>query len=445
MKSPSLEALRTCLAAQEGTYATAGGEVAELLTTGGVSEDSADRLRDFVAAVLFESSGDRVSAERISRELVPAPAVRVSAPTLAELRADPAAMAIPHELVENIALEGRLTLFAAEEKAGKSTLWRAACASISTGRSFLGSSCSPRSVLWVLTEEHQSDVVRGFSAFGADLDRVRVGRPNPRDPIAWLEAAVAEYEPGVVVVDTLTKTFAGSMESFDSASEWAPRMQALRALSERSNASIVLLHHTAKSSGRYRNSTEIGAGVDVIVEAAIDPADDRARRLSYRGRYGSGLMTVRLTGNDYALVRGKPTVAERVLQFLRENPDSSQRTIRASVTGGNEEVRDAINELEREGRICDRGTKGASKYFAASSVPGWFTGPPEIPRRTAERTASRTACEDDGTETGPAPGGGRALRAPHQPPADPGFADLGHLFGEDLEYALAEREGLGAS
>src|SRR5205823_9716466 len=75
--------------------------------------------------------------------------------SLRELLANPAALQPPAPIVPGLAWAGRLTLVAAREGVGKSTLFAAVAAAVTTGGEFLGERCVQGTVLWVLVEEHQ--------------------------------------------------------------------------------------------------------------------------------------------------------------------------------------------------------------------------------------------------------------------------------------------------
>ena len=87
-------------------------------------------------------------------------------------------------------------------------------------------------------------------------------------------------------------------------------MAAIARTARDTNAALVLAHHTRKSDGRYRDSTAIGAGVDVIVEmrAGNEP---EVRRLQARARWPVEDLTVRLTANGYERAAGGLSIDAR--------------------------------------------------------------------------------------------------------------------------------------
>jgi hypothetical protein len=67
---------------------------------------------------------------------------------LADILASPNALRPPEPVVPRIAWAGRVTLLAAREKLGKTTLAAAAAAAVSTGSPWLNERVTPGDVLW---------------------------------------------------------------------------------------------------------------------------------------------------------------------------------------------------------------------------------------------------------------------------------------------------------
>src|SRR5438552_16543246 len=91
------------------------------------------------------------------------------APTLGAWLSNPDLLTPPPLLISHLAWRGRITLYSAPDKGGKSTLLSAAVAAASRGDPFLGDGGgAPVRVLWACLEEHQADVVQRLQRFGAD-------------------------------------------------------------------------------------------------------------------------------------------------------------------------------------------------------------------------------------------------------------------------------------
>ncbi len=289
----------------------------------------------------------------------------VTVRTLAEYLADPGALQPPPVIVPRLAWKARTVLLAAREKAGKSTLASGAVAAVSNGSGFLGGQTESARVLYVALEDHPGDVVRRLQAFGANPDNVfildRVG-----SPLSDLRTAVARVQPALTIVDTLPAL----VESLDlepaNATQWTPVMMGLTRIARDSETALVILHHAAKSGTGYRDSSAIGASVDMILTLEESKSDTTARKVTPRGRWHVDAFTLRLEGDPetslaYSLGAGIVSVDAQVLSFIEQNPECSTREIRNGVEGRNQQIDDALKRLIRERLIYTekRGAKVA--------------------------------------------------------------------------------------
>ncbi len=209
----------------------------------------------------------------------------------------------PPVVARLIAHVGRVTLLHAREKAGKSTVIGAAVAAVTRGRAFLGTPTLAGDVLWV-GEETVADVKVRLSQWDADLERVYfVGRPNP-DPAheASLRRLVGRFRPVWVVLDTWSH-YLQLHRVKDTA---GPGEQGLLIgdvvnLAREFGSAFAVSHHNRKNpsasaesgdtEGEYRDSTAIGAAVDMIVSVSRG-GTPRSRRLTPSGRWPEDPLTV---------------------------------------------------------------------------------------------------------------------------------------------------------
>jgi AAA domain len=213
---------------------------------------------------------------------------RISRP-LSAILADPAALEPPAVVVPRLAWRGRTTLLAAREKAGKSTMATAAAATVTCRAAWLGDPTPGGVVLWVALEEHVADLAGRMGQWPADAARVYVldSLAGLDDPMASLHREVRDVAPTLLVVDTLSALVdaLGSRPDPGSSTAWTPIMAGLTRIARDTDAAVLLLHHARRSDGAYRDSSAIGAGVDVIAEMA-DGDDADVRLLRVRGGRG---------------------------------------------------------------------------------------------------------------------------------------------------------------
>lgn len=301
--------------------------------------------------------------------------------SLAEILANPAALLPPRVIVPRLAWAGRVTLFAAREKAGKSTLLVAGASAASVGAPFLGEQTGLADTVWYSADgEADADLARRFVRFGAKPSAVWI--PEGRPSLAELYPAIVGMRPRLFVVDTLTSATAERVRDANAPTDWTAILLELTALARATEAAIVLLHHASKSTGNYRDSTAIGAGVDVIVEMTAPAEDDALRALKAKGRWDlEAAFRVRLVGDSYELDSNAPSLDARVLALVQESPGLSTKAVRAGVDGRDEEVIGSLRRLERSGMVKDQGSGRCHSWHVGGGVPGV----PRAPEQPAAR------------------------------------------------------------
>lgn len=240
--------------------------------------------------------------------------------SLAEIWADPEALKPPEQdvVIPRFAWRGYVTIFAAPDKAGKSTLTTAAVASLRQDGEFLGEKCEPASVLWAMLEERINTLAIRAQQFATPPD-VRV-LEYPREPTRDLRREISEWRPGLVVVDTLIRYAAGRVTEGGSSAQWTPVMAELQGLARDFKVAILVLHHSRRSDGAARDSGEITARADVVIEQKKLHRNE-VQQFEVRGRWPMSNFSVRKDGFRYALVGNAPEkltpMRERVLAALK--------------------------------------------------------------------------------------------------------------------------------
>jgi hypothetical protein len=298
-----------------------------------------------------------------------ASARRLSRPLTAILD-NPAALEPPTVVVPRLVWRGRVTLLAAREKAGKSTLATAAAAAVSQGAAWLGDATTKGAVLWVALEEHIADLAARMTDWGADPARVHVveALTGLDDGMAALHAETSAIAPALVVVDTLSALVdaIGRRPDPGSSTAWTPIMAGLTRIARDTDAGMLIAHHARRSDGAYRDSSAIGAGVDAIVEMADGPEAD-VRALRIRARWREGGYSVRLLGTAdpprYELRDGELSLDAQVVLFVEAHPGCSGRAVREGIPGRAKDVGAAIKRLIASDAIEDRGTESSMALY----------------------------------------------------------------------------------
>jgi hypothetical protein len=222
------------------------------------------------------------------REILEPPPAPVYVPKvrwLTDYAKDPELLDSPAVLIPHLAWRGRLTLLAAEEKSGKSTLVGQGVAAMTKGDYFLGEQAAKGKVLWIAMDEPVHDAVARLVHHEADPSRVGM----IEEPInaKQLESVLNTVKPDLIIVDTLVEWAQPQVPDFNSAHAWTPVIRALRTELRKRDCGAILLHHVNKANtAKYADSRQIGASVDNIIEMIPQAGRFVAsrRQLNIKGR-----------------------------------------------------------------------------------------------------------------------------------------------------------------
>jgi len=340
-----------------------------------------------IAPLVRSGAVAKTGAKRATKyQAIPPPAVEARAlsplgqdrspfRSLAEILENPAALDPPQPVAPRLAWRGRVTLLAAREKDGKSTLASAAAAAVTRGAVFLEGPAIRGDVLYLALEEHESDVASRLCHFDADPSRMFLAMQLDR-PAENLERAARTHRPALIVVDTLAAFVGGDIEDPGNSSAWTPLMTRLVRIAREHEVAVLLLHHARKSDGAYRDSTAIGAAVDVLLELRTDPQDTNARHLKAKGRFGFAVpnTSVCLTENGFLLASGEISLEARVLAFVQAQPGCSLRQVTQGVAGRDSDISAAVHALIAGARMVNNGRAGSFALSVAASPPGRVSG-----------------------------------------------------------------------
>lgn len=268
----------------------------------------------------------------------------------------------PKAVVPKIVWDKRITLLAAREKGGKSTLAGAAAAAISAGLPFLGEETIPGNVLVVALEEHPQEFTQRLVRFGADPKRVAIVA-NQANLVEAIEKAAEEIQPTLIIWDTLG-AFADAISPSPidpgDGPAWTRVMSVIVDITRRYGASLIL-HHSRKSDGKYRDSTAIGANVDFIMEMFGD--GDEPRVLKTKGRFSVEDTRFKLDGDEFRVLENEDQIKRKILAFVGKHPRCSWRDLVESVGGKKEELQRARDALLKDGRLVNIGASAQHSYM----------------------------------------------------------------------------------
>lgn len=296
--------------------------------------------------------------------------------TLREILKDPKVLDPPEPVADRLVYRGYSSLFVSREKLGKSTAAGGASAAVSAGSKWLGSPTTRGHVLYLTLDESPRDTVRRLVSFGADKDGVTLltRLPTPGDPLGDVEAAAKAVGPDLIVVDTLAEFVRDLDLDSGDAGAWTPIIGGLSRVARDHDAGLLLLHHTKKSGEEYRDSTAIGASVDLILLMKEGEPSD-VRKVEARGRLPVEGFSMRLRGDPHdpdgsprwSLTSGELSLDARILLYVERHAGASTRDVREGVTGRTYEIGAALDRLLERGALVDRGTGSGRSLYAPDS------------------------------------------------------------------------------
>jgi hypothetical protein len=193
--------------------------------------------------------------------------------------------------------------------------------------------------------------------------------------LADLEQAVSTINPVLVVIDTVPTFAADLVKDASASAAWTRMFTPIGQIARRFNVAFLLLHHARKSDGEFRDSTAIGAGVDMIMQMKQVKGEPTVRALSPRGRWHVGKFKIRLDSDGFSLLGGVTPIGEKVrsmkdnvYSFVATHPDCSKRAVRKGVPGNNDAKDHALDELVKDGTINDTRAGRGHSYRVASSA-----------------------------------------------------------------------------
>ena len=281
--------------------------------------------------------------------------------TLAELMANPEMLKPPHCDVPRLGYRGRLSILAAPDKAGKSTLLAHAAAALSQGEPFLGEPTEAGRVVWCGLEEATGDAVRRFMDLGARAENVSLVTGAGPDLLKKLERELEASPRRLLVIDSLqeyARVMLGEAPGDGDNAGWAKVVRPPVDLARKHNVAIVILHHTRRSDGKARGAGEIMAAVDLLLEMSVDSGDQYMRHIRGRGRWDCEAFSVALQDDGYELAGGSTLSADdQVMLHIRQSPDGlSQTRLEGLVRATRSAVRAAVGRREGAGQIKKQGS-----------------------------------------------------------------------------------------
>lgn len=120
----------------------------------------------------------------------------------------------------------------------------------------------------------------------------------------------------------------------------------------------MLLHHTTRDGKRYRDSGQLGAGVDQIITITVDQKDETVRQVDSRGRVTVERFRLAYVDDRYDFLDGDQSLEVQVSRIIQAEPRVSSSRLRLRVGGKATKVDAAVESLLAQGSVADEGTSG---------------------------------------------------------------------------------------
>jgi predicted ATP-dependent serine protease len=192
-------------------------------------------------------------------------------------------------LADNLLTEGGFSLMVGPPKAGKSTIVRQLVKSVCHGDHFLGRDVTQGRVLYLTFEEQPAVLKKQFEAVGMTGHEnlmIHVGNVFAEQKYVYedIEAALDEYEPTLVVLDTLFDII--QLESINDYKEVKMALAKMRTIARRTGAHILGVHHTNKG-GEGNNSIMGSNAIHGALDTLIRFVQEGERRYLFsNGKHG---------------------------------------------------------------------------------------------------------------------------------------------------------------
>ncbi|MEK7856279.1 MAG: AAA family ATPase, partial [Acidobacteriota bacterium] len=278
------------------------------------------------------------------------------------------------------------SICSAKPKVGKSTVARNLAVAVATGAAFLGRTTQAGAVLYLCLEEKRSEIASHFRRMGVNADAISVhtGKP-PDNAVESLTVAIQELNPGLVIIDPLSRIF--RVSDFNDYGGVTRALEPLVDLARDTGCHILALHHDGKM-GREGGDALLGStgffgAVDCHLQLSVR---DGKRVLSSTQRYGVDLdPTIITLDKETGVVFTEGSLAElksmntrkAVLALFEDGEKLSQTDIKDRISNRSRgEVSTALKILMDEELIERQGSgkRNDAHVYSMASKPREVSG-----------------------------------------------------------------------
>jgi hypothetical protein len=295
--------------------------------------------------------------------------------------------------VEGLLPSRGLSLWTAKPKQGKSCALRQLAVAVAKGQPFLGRSVQQGTALYLSLEEKDSEVQAHLKQLGwtaEDPIYTRFGALERGEALAGLQGAIQHYaNVRLVIVDPLFR-FVGSVRDGNSYVQVSDAIEPLLELARNFNVHVAVAHHAKKRACEDLRDSILGSqalagGADTLIY--LRSGRGSTRLISTTQRYGFDLPERQLIWDaetrsvslgetlDGIRQESAEDIRERIendmLNFVRENPDSTQKEIIDAVHGNGTTRHEVFKRMidSEFVRRSGEGVKGSPFRYRVPELP----------------------------------------------------------------------------
>ncbi len=295
--------------------------------------------------------------------------------------------------VEDLLPSRGLSLWTAKPKQGKSTALRQLAVAVAKGQPFLGRTVEQGTVLYLALEEKATEVQAHLMQLGWTVDDpvyTWFGAVERNEALAGVKSAIEEYtDVRLVIVDPLYKFLGGVRDSNDYV-QVSNALEPMLELARNFNVHVAVAHHAKKRAcddmrDSILGSQALAGGADTLVYLASGRVGTRL--ISTTQRYGNDLPETQLVwdaenrsvtlGETIDGIRevSEQNVRERIendmIDFIHENPDSTQKEIIAAVRGNGTARYEVFSRIVEAALLVrsGEGVRGSPFLYSVPPLP----------------------------------------------------------------------------
>ncbi len=241
---------------------------------------------------------------------------------------------------------------------------------VALGKTWMGFAVKPRKVL-IIDEESGDEWLTnrleaaiqgelGDDSIPVEFVSLAGWKLDKKEDAAELEKLITEHQAGLVIIDALTDIMDGDENSKQ---DTQPIFTRLKKIASRTNAAIIIIHHSNKAGG-YRGSSAIKGALDLLVKIE---SDEGSKWISFKSEKTRNIEATKFTAVAHwtddqffleladvtEMLKPRNPGQRHVLEYLEKSgePASVKELMEHAEICSPDQARNAVYKLADEGLI----------------------------------------------------------------------------------------------